>query len=135
MQVTAERPKADQSTVIRRSEAGALRGRCDDGICRFLGVPYAAPLVGPNRFKEPQPAIVWPGERDARDPGPCAPHRLKDFPAMDIVSLVGTGGEGGEDAAWRSISMRRSARYFAEDMNAKPTASLGLDLSLFGSES
>ena len=97
MQVTAERPKAEQSTVIRRIDAGALRGRCDDGICRFLGVPYAAPPVGPNRFKEPQPAIVWRGERDATEPGPCAPHRLKDFPAIDIVPLVGTGGEGGED--------------------------------------
>ena len=40
MQVTAERLTADHFTVTRRSEAGALRGRCEDGISRFLGVPY-----------------------------------------------------------------------------------------------
>jgi para-nitrobenzyl esterase len=97
MQIADERSAADQSTVIRRSEAGALRGRRDDGICRFLGVPYAAPPVGSNRFKEPQPIAPWQGEREATEPGHCAPHRLKDFPAIDVVPLVGTGGEGGDD--------------------------------------
>ncbi|NUS99527.1 MAG: carboxylesterase/lipase family protein [Sphingomonas sp.] len=97
MQITAERPETDRSTVIRKSEAGALRGHCDDGICRFLGVPYAAPPIGKNRFREPQPVTPWTGERDASQPGPCAPHRMKDFPAIDVIPLVGTGGEGGED--------------------------------------
>ena len=97
MQVTAERPKADHRTVVRRSDAGALRGRCDNSVCRFLGVPYAAPPVGPNRFKEPQPAIAWQGERDASQPGACAPHRIKDFPAIDVVPLVGYGADDGED--------------------------------------
>jgi len=97
MQIAADRPLADHSTVIRRGDAGALRGRCKDGICRFLGVPYAAPPVGANRFREPRPVTPWEGERDATQPGDCAPHRLKDFPAIDVEPLVGRGGEGGED--------------------------------------
>lgn len=97
MQIAAERSAADPSTVVRNSEAGDLRGRCDDGICRFLGVPYAAPPVGPNRFRKPQPVAPWAGERDATRPGPSAPHRLKDFPAIDVEPLVGRGSEGGED--------------------------------------
>lgn len=31
---------------------------------------------------------------DAVEPGPCAPHRIRDFPALDVVPLV--GGEGGD---------------------------------------
>lgn len=97
MQVTAERLTADHSPVIRRSDAGALRGRCEDGISRFLGVPYASPPVGSNRFRAPQAVVPWDGERDATQPGHCAPHRIRDFPALDLVPLVGHGADHGED--------------------------------------
>ncbi|MET0297884.1 MAG: carboxylesterase family protein [Microbacterium sp.] len=52
---------------------GALRGASDGGIDRFLGIPYAAPPVGDLRFREPQPAATWTGERDATGFGPTAP--------------------------------------------------------------
>ena len=113
MQIATELQNADRSTVIRSSHAGALRGRCEDGICRFLGVPYAAPPVGANRFKVPQPVAPWDGERDATAPGDCAPHRMKDFPAIDVVPLVGTGGEGGEDYLTLNI-------WAPEDANRRP---------------
>src|SRR5690242_14845242 len=83
--------------VVRRTEAGLVRGACSEGICCFLGIPYAAPPVGDLRFAEPQPAEPWEGTRDATDPGPPAPHRIRDFPAIDVVPLVGRGGEEGGD--------------------------------------
>ena len=83
--------------AVRTTAGGRIRGSRAEGICRYLGVPYAAPPVGPNRFKEPQPVEPWEGERDATQPGHCAPHRIKDFPAIDIAPLVGQGAEGGED--------------------------------------
>ena len=83
--------------IIRAVESGKLSGRRQAGIIRLLGVPYAAPPVGANRFKEPQPVEPWTGVRDATTPGPCAPHKIRDFPALDIVPLVGTGSlEGGD---------------------------------------
>jgi len=97
MQTAAQRSEADTSNLVRRTEAGPVKGVRSGGICRFFSIPYAAPPVGENRFKEPQPAIPWPGERDATQPGPSAPHRIKDFPAIDVVPLVGSGSEGGED--------------------------------------
>lgn len=83
--------------VVRRTETGLVRGACSEGICCFLGIPYAAPPVGNLRFAEAQPAEPWEGTRDAADPGPPAPHRIRDFPAIDIVPLVGRGGEEGGD--------------------------------------
>lgn len=83
--------------VVRQTEAGLVRGACSKGICCFLGIPYAAPPTGDRRFAEPQAVEPWQGERDATDPGPPAPHRIRDFPAIDIVPLVGRGGEEGGD--------------------------------------
>ena len=55
------------------SDAGALRGRVDDDVVRFLGVPFAAPTVGALRFALPQPMPPWYGVRDAVERAPGAP--------------------------------------------------------------
>lgn len=48
---------------------GAVRGETvtDIGVTAFIyrGIPYAAPPVGDLRWKAPQPAANWDGERDA----------------------------------------------------------------------
>ena len=52
---------------------GRLRGVSDGGVDRYLGIPYAAPPVGERRFREPEPPVVWEGERDASRFGATAP--------------------------------------------------------------
>ena len=49
---------------------GSIRGSKADGVTRFLGVPYAAPLTAANRFLPAQPPQPWLGERDATAYGP-----------------------------------------------------------------
>lgn len=44
---------------------GRVRGKREDGIVKFLGVPYAAPPLGELRFKAPKPPRSWSGVRDA----------------------------------------------------------------------
>ncbi len=51
---------------------GSVRGRHHDGVNAFLGIPYAAPAVGADRYRAPQPVLPWSGERDATTPGPTA---------------------------------------------------------------
>lgn len=48
---------------------GALVGRSAEGVDSFKAIPYAAPPVGPLRWRPPQPAAGWTGERDAGQVG------------------------------------------------------------------
>jgi para-nitrobenzyl esterase len=50
---------------------GAVRGITTANTNEFLGLPYAAPPVGPLRWRAPQPAAPWHGVRDASQ---FAPH-------------------------------------------------------------
>lgn len=53
-------------------EQGTLSGKAVGGVQQFLGVPFAAPPLGPLRWQPPQPP-VWSGKRDATAFGPvCA---------------------------------------------------------------
>lgn len=58
---------------IVRTAHGRIRGTTRDGVTAFLGVPYAAPPFGPNRFRAPRPPEPWDGVRDAVEYGPTAP--------------------------------------------------------------
>ena len=50
-----------------RIAAGQLRSlpRDDNGVLAFKGIPYAAPPIGPLRWRPPQPPAPWHGVRDA----------------------------------------------------------------------
>ena len=82
---------------VRQTSSGWVEGDCSEGICRFLGIPYAAPPEGRNRFREPQPIEPWQGVRDATRPGPSSWQELKPFPQIDVTPLVGDGYERGAD--------------------------------------
>ena len=49
------------------TEAGLLSGADSSvaGVRQYLGIPYAAPPVGPKRWKAPQPAAKWDGVKAA----------------------------------------------------------------------
>ena len=95
---------------VRVVTGGEVGGTCVDGICRFLSVPYAAPPIGENRFKEPRPVEPWAGVRDATKAGPCAPHKIRDFPQLDVVPLVGSGSLEGGDYLTLNVWAREDAK-------------------------
>ncbi len=51
-----------------RMQAGMVRGGERDarGVLAFKGIPYAAPPLGPLRWRAPQPPASWDGVRDAQ---------------------------------------------------------------------
>ena len=54
------------------TENGAVRGfpGTDARITVYKGIPFAAPPVGENRWKAPQPAENWEGVRECYEFGP-----------------------------------------------------------------
>ncbi|WP_163506118.1 carboxylesterase/lipase family protein [Fodinicola acaciae] len=65
---------------------GKVRGRQVNGVTAFLGIPYAAPPVGPARFELPAPAARWDGTREAIAYGATAPSPA--FPPAAISRYV-----------------------------------------------
>ena len=49
---------------------GQIRGIKQGDLTIFKGVPYAAPPVGPLRWRPPQPALAWNGVYEAKAFGP-----------------------------------------------------------------
>ena len=48
---------------------GIIEGKPVGDLTTWRGIPYAAPPVGPLRFRAPQPTEPWDGVRDATEWG------------------------------------------------------------------
>lgn len=85
-------------TVERSTELGLVRGVTKGASVNFLAIPYAAPPIGPLRWKPPQPATAWTGERSAEAFGPICPQpggsattpQSEDCLTLNISVPVGT---------------------------------------------
>ncbi|MEV5639198.1 carboxylesterase family protein [Streptomyces flaveolus] len=89
-------PEAQESVV--RTATGAVRGRREDALTVFRGIPFAEPPVGDARFAAPRPARPWDGIRDAFAFGPPPPQDL---------GLVGQAGAPGapEGDDWLTVNV------------------------------
>jgi para-nitrobenzyl esterase len=60
-------PAHASDPLVIKTDQGTIQGKMsEDGQARdFLGIPFAAPPVGPLRWKPPQPAPKWQGTRQA----------------------------------------------------------------------
>lgn len=79
-------------SCVVRTESGVVRGYAAEGVVAFKGVPYAAPPLGPLRWRPPQPVAPWKGVRDATVFG--HDFMQKPFPS-DAAPLGTTPGEDG----------------------------------------
>jgi len=64
---------------------GTVTGSSHRGVHVFRGIPFAAPPVGPLRFRPPQPLAPWAGVREAISFGPMAPQ-----PASALEAIAGS---------------------------------------------
>lgn len=51
--------------ITRVTQSGSVKGFFDDGIYKWLGIPYAKPPVGELRFRRSQRIEPWSGVHDA----------------------------------------------------------------------
>lgn len=65
-------PPAETVQPPRVSVSGGIvEGRADGTTLQFRGIPFAAPPLAGNRWREPQPVVEWTGVRPATDPAPA----------------------------------------------------------------
>ncbi|SPE26082.1 Para-nitrobenzyl esterase [Candidatus Sulfopaludibacter sp. SbA6] len=104
----AARPLAAQQplrTVQARTASGLVEGvvSADNKVRTFKGIPFAAPPVGPLRWRAPQPAPSWSGVRKAVDYGPrCMQGRI-------YSDMIFHDGGPSEDCLYLNLWMAEAA--------------------------
>ena len=73
--------KATEVTLQVQTKYGILEGFEQDGVKKFLGIPFAQAPVGDLRWKAPQPVQPWEGVREAKAFGddPMQPNVFGDM--------------------------------------------------------
>ncbi|RDG38886.1 carboxylesterase/lipase family protein [Streptomyces corynorhini] len=79
---------------IVTTEHGRVRGRTQDGVAVFRGIPYAAAPVGPHRFRPPVAPAPWDGVREADVFGPTAPKNPYPPPLDRLLPDPEVAGDG-----------------------------------------
>lgn len=85
---------------IVKTRSGAVRGRYEQGVATFKGIPFAAPPVGQWRFAAPVPPQPWDGVREASAFSPTPPQAdlsSQRMPGLDLRPIVGESWRKGED--------------------------------------
>ena len=71
---------------VVKTENGLVRGipAADPRVTAFKGIPFAKPPVGDLRWKAPQPADNWEGERECYT---FSPINMQTPPGMDPTNI------------------------------------------------
>jgi para-nitrobenzyl esterase len=85
-------------------DTGALQGTEADGVIAYKGIPFAAPPVGPLRWRAPQPAAAWSGVRDASAYG----HDCMQKPFPSDAAPLGTAPA--EDCLYANVWRQAGAK-------------------------
>ena len=118
-------------------DTGTVVGAVVDQARVFKAIPYAAPPVGPLRWRPPQPAKPWTGERDATQDGPACPQVVypgryneggyqgptsEDCLTLDVFAPLRASHApvmvwifGGGDVAGANSIAPNDGRFFARD--------------------
>ena len=76
--------QAQQKTAPEvQTKSGVVRGGIEEDVTFFKGIPYAAPPVGANRWRPPQPVTPWKEVRDATKD--CADCPQRAWPGSTAV--------------------------------------------------
>ena len=60
-------------SLVVETTAGPVRGRQEDAVRVWRGIPYAQAPTGEWRFRAPQPPLPWTAVREAAEFGAVAP--------------------------------------------------------------
>jgi para-nitrobenzyl esterase len=89
----------DMTEPVVRTTAGQVRGRAENGVAVFRGIPFAQPPVGALRFAAPRPARAWDGVREAAMFGPPPP---QSGLLPTLMSPIAPGADPGD---WLTVNV------------------------------
>jgi para-nitrobenzyl esterase len=95
-------------TVRVKVESGVLVGVSHPDADVFRNIPYAAPPVGPLRWRPPQPVKPWAAPRQAIFPGPSCPQPMR---ADNAPNDGGANGPTSEDCLQLNVFAPKHARH------------------------
>jgi para-nitrobenzyl esterase len=95
--------------VIVQTCQGGLKGEQANGVCRLLGVPYAAAPVGARRWQGPEPVEAWTGVREATRLPPAPPQVTSGSPGAGTLPGLEVG-ETNEDCLYLNVWTPDGAR-------------------------
>lgn len=70
-QMVANPDRIGAAAPLAHFAAGDARGRRQDGLCIYKGIPYASPPTGARRWQPPVPLPNWTGVLEAHSSGPA----------------------------------------------------------------
>ncbi len=88
---------AVKAAPVAAIESGKLAGAVEDGVASWKGIPFAAPPVGPLRWRAPQPVSPWTGVRQAVNYA----HDCMQLPFASDAAPLGT--EPSEDCLYANV--------------------------------
>jgi para-nitrobenzyl esterase len=98
--------------LVVSTAGGAVRGKTVAATDEFLGIPYAAPPVGPLRWRPPQSPKPWHGVRAATSFAPHCPQPSSSFGVasssenclyLNVFTPAGTQRAGTQRARARNL--------------------------------
>ncbi len=92
--------------IVVETASGKVRGGIERGVAVFKGIPYAAPPLGPLRFRPPRQIEPWAGVREATAYGSMAVQSTNVFALppdlLEIFTLAGRQ-KLGEDCLYLNV--------------------------------
>ncbi|HEY6560721.1 MAG TPA: carboxylesterase family protein [Polyangiaceae bacterium] len=123
-----------------RTTFGTIAGTSANAMLAFKGIPYAAPPVGPKRFRPPQPHPGWSGVRNTTAYGSICPQyghpgAIEDCLTLNLWALAGAsaprpvmvfiygggfeagGTGGGFDSAYDGAALAHATGHIVVNFN------------------
>ena len=85
--------------LIKKTTNGPVEGFAENGICRWFGIPFAAPPVGEKRFRRAQPPEPWTQPLSCKTFG----NSSVQFAAGPMGDMLVMSAPAGEDCLYLNV--------------------------------